>query len=439
MKKVWFFSVFTLLLLACLLLIGCQKETPPPDETDPPAPSATAEWEKCYTYEGNTTTGLTEYGESYIVRNGLTAVVPSSINGQQITTIGRNTFDAAGVRKLIVSEGITTIKDNACSDTMFLQEIVLPNTLTTIETYAFETDMLLTVTIPPNVTTIGEHAFTCCALIQVTNLSSVDVTNYLPQNPGLEVRTSLDTPFINTLTYHDDGHITYTVGDKVYWMGYQGKSPVIDLSGKGITAIYQCAQWVDMTGAVEIIIPESVTEIGEDALGAVSLIHLTNLSGLSVNVNAAETRTSPDTPFANTLTYHDDGHITYTVGETVYWAGYHGDATEIDLSGKGITDIYPMSLMFNHTVSKITLPEGLTQIAEYAFGVAVELKEINIPASVTSIEEEAFNNCFNLEKVTFAQTSGWVMTKDGAAADVTDPAANAARLGVTNSPAMRRS
>lgn len=337
MKKVWFFSVFTLLLLACLLLIGCQKETPPPDETDPPAPSATAEWEKCYTYEGNTTTGLTEYGESYIVRNGLTAVVPSSINGQQITTIGRNTFDAAGVRKLIVSEGITTIKDNACSDTMFLQEIVLPNTLTTIETYAFETDMLLTVTIPPNVTTIGEHAFTCCALIQVTNLSSVDVTNYLPQNPGLEVRTSLDTPFINTLTYHDDGHITYTVG------------------------------------------------------------------------------------------------------ETVYWAGYHGDATEIDLSGKGITDIYPMSLMFNHTVSKITLPEGLTQIAEYAFGVAVELKEINIPASVTSIEEEAFNNCFNLEKVTFAQTSGWVMTKDGAAADVTDPAANAARLGVTNSPAMRRS
>lgn len=48
---------------------------------------------------------------------------------------------------------------------------------------------------------------------------------------------------------------------------------------------------------------------------------------------------------------------------------------------------------------KLTLPNGLTTIKEYAFYQAKKLKEVYIPSSVTTIEANAFASCRGLEKI----------------------------------------
>lgn len=51
------------------------------------------------------------------------------------------------------------------------------------------------------------------------------------------------------------------------------------------------------------------------------------------------------------------------------------------------------------TVTKVVIPNGVTQIGEYAFYQCTQLKEVVIPPSVTVINKQAFYECSNLEKV----------------------------------------
>ena len=58
-------------------------------------------------------------------------------------------------------------------------------------------------------------------------------------------------------------------------------------------------------------------------------------------------------------------------------------------------------------LEKITLPDTVTTISEFAFDGCTNITEITIPASVTSIGEKVFNGCSNLENIYFEATTGW--------------------------------
>ena len=51
-------------------------------------------------------------------------------------------------------------------------------------------------------------------------------------------------------------------------------------------------------------------------------------------------------------------------------------------------------------VTKITIPEGVTSIGDWAFYECSSLTEITIPDSVTSIGDSAFDGCTSLTEIT---------------------------------------
>ena len=50
-------------------------------------------------------------------------------------------------------------------------------------------------------------------------------------------------------------------------------------------------------------------------------------------------------------------------------------------------------------VSKIIIPDSVTEIGDYAFADCYSLKSITVPDSVTEIGKEAFLNCESLESI----------------------------------------
>ena len=59
------------------------------------------------------------------------------------------------------------------------------------------------------------------------------------------------------------------------------------------------------------------------------------------------------------------------------------------------------------SLTSVTLPSSLTSIGKYAFQNCTSLTSITIPSSVTSIESYAFSGCSSLKSATFKNTSGW--------------------------------
>lgn len=56
------------------------------------------------------------------------------------------------------------------------------------------------------------------------------------------------------------------------------------------------------------------------------------------------------------------------------------------------------------SISKITIPEGVTSLGDYAFYGCQNLTEVSLPASLGSIGKGAFGNCISLQSINFAQT-----------------------------------
>lgn len=93
-------------------------------------------------------------------------IIPSELDGQKITSIGRTTFDSAShstsdtARKLIISEGIKEIGDYAFKDAK-CQTLILPSTIKRIGMGAFDGAILgkNALILPDSITYIDSGAF----------------------------------------------------------------------------------------------------------------------------------------------------------------------------------------------------------------------------------------------------------------------------------------
>lgn len=127
-------------------------------ETGTILPNSTPE--NCFTFDGaGTITGYKCYegnpdGLSAIVN----VVIPSSIKGVAVTTIGPSAFSSKNLATVMISEGITTIQESAFQNNQ-LTNVTFPSTITTIENAGFKMNSLISVDFPESLTMIGEQAF----------------------------------------------------------------------------------------------------------------------------------------------------------------------------------------------------------------------------------------------------------------------------------------
>jgi hypothetical protein len=106
-------------------------------------------------FDFDTTTGtITKYNGS-----DPEVVIPSKINGVNVTSIGKGAFTT------LVGNGGVISND-------YITSVIIPNGVTSIGDYAFTDDGLTNVVIPNSVTSIGEKAFYKCT--KVNNMTIPD-------------------------------------------------------------------------------------------------------------------------------------------------------------------------------------------------------------------------------------------------------------------------
>lgn len=336
--------------------------------------------------------------------------------GSQLTSIGRDAFNAAGpITEITIPAGVTSIPERAFGDLESLRTVTFaPNSqLTLIGSGSFRSALSLEViSIPASVTSIdrdafygatsltsltfaqdsrlmsiGDRAFEQAeSLISLTIPASVKTIGYGAFSQDWEVDNAL-----TSITFEQNSQLA-SIGDYAFFgmnaltgivipksvktigvqsfatFGYDFAAPMSFTSvtfeaGSQLTSIGRKA-FEHQRSLTEIVIPASVTSIGDDAF-----MWTRRLSSLTFAPNS-QLRSIGDYAFENSRSI-----VSVTIPASV-------------------TAIGRQAFGFNYALTSFVFESGsqLRSIGASMFNSAAPLSAITIPAGVTSIGPGAFSN-----------------------------------------------
>ena len=201
------------------------------------------------------------------------------------------------------------------------------------------------IVLPNNISSIGEEAFRFCI-----NLNSITISDSV---------TVID----NHAFYGCTSLTSVTIQNSVTYIGKD--------------AFYGC------TDLTSITIPESVTYIGDHAFYECKGLTAITYTG------AVEQWYELGYTFSSNLDITcRDGKAKLRIQKEI----------SDDIKCTSVEGLTPYG---KTNCTEIVIPEGVTEIGNYAFSGCSGLTSITIPASVTHIGEDAFENCTNLTAVTY--------------------------------------
>ena len=297
-----------------------------------------------------------------------TVVIPDTIDGKSVTSIGRRAFEGCtNLKSITIPNSVTEMGRRAFSGCSSLTGIAIPDSVTEIGKYAFDGCKSLTsITIPDGVTSIGDGAFYNCSSLTEIKVASEN-SNYVS---------------VNGVLYNKDKTtiICYPVGKK----GNNYKIP------DGVTKVGSSA-FIGCSSLTSITIPNSVTEIGYSVFeGCTNLKSITIPNGVtSIGDSAFEGCTSLKS-------------ITIPNGVTSIGDSAFEDCTSLKsiTIPNGVTSIGDSAFEGCTSLTSITLPDSVTSIGSGAFIGCSSLTSITIPDSVTCIGDSAFEDCTSLTSIT---------------------------------------
>ena len=385
-------------------------------------------------------TGTKQY---YTSNSYETYYIPTSL--KSVSVLGGNILYGAfracsSLTSIEIPDSVTSVGDYAFSSCSSLKSLKIPDSVTSIGNYAFkDCNSLMSVEIPDSVTSIGYCAFYCCS--RLTSVCITDIEDWcnisfgsVDANPmcyagelyiNNTLVTELEIP--NTVTkikaYAFSGCSRLTsveIPDSVTSIGGSAFRACTGLTsvviGNGVTSIGSYA-FYGCSSLTSIEMPDSVTNIGEAAFALCSSLttvkYMGDIAGWC-NISFGGVEANPmyyagELYINNTLV--TELEIPNTVTEIKAYAFYGCDSlTTVKYMGDiaswcaiefGNFYANPMcyagELYINNTlITKLEIPNAVTEIKAYAFSGCSRLTSVEIPDSVTSIGAAAFYGCSGL-------------------------------------------
>ena len=256
-----------------------------------------------------------------------------------------------------VKNGTTIIADSAFRDCQFLTGVTCTDSVTSIGYRAFDGCSNLTSVTLPNITNINNYTFYNC-----NSLTEVNIGIGVASIGGFAFDNCSSLMRINV----DSNNTVYSSHEGV-------------LFNKDKTELILCPN-----GLSEIMIPASVTSIGEGAF-----YFCDSLTGINVDSN-------------NTVYSSHEGVLFNKDKTTVILCPYGKSGSYVIPAG--VTSIGDYAFCGCDNLTNITIPKSVTTICESAFEFCSSLISITIPDSVTNIGIFAFNACNELTDVYYNGT-----------------------------------
>ncbi|HXJ57072.1 MAG TPA: leucine-rich repeat domain-containing protein [Verrucomicrobiae bacterium] len=328
----------------------------------------------------------------YNTAAGLNAVIPASINGYPVVSIGDGAsaaFPSSSITNVVIPGSVTNIGATAFYNCQSLTRVTIPNSVTSIGGGAFYNCYSLTnVTIGNSVTSIGNSVFYyCISLSSVTipnsvtsieesafgdcfGLTSVTIPNSVTNigNYAFQACTNLtDVTIPNSVTNIGSGAFVYCLS----LTNVTIPNSVITI---GSEAFNQCCNLTSVT------IPSSVTSIGD-----LAFYSCTSLTNIAVNVS------NPNYSSFNGVLF-DKAQTTLIM----FPPGLGGSYT----IPNSVTSIRQSAFQSCFGLTSVTIPNSVTSIEGSVFSGCTSLTNVTIPNSVTNIGFGAFSSCYSLTSVT---------------------------------------
>ena len=316
------------------------------------------------------------------------------------------------VKKTVIEEGVTNIGNYAFWGCDSLASVTIPSSVTSIGHYAFEYCTSLTsVTIPNSVTSIGDNAFSNCA-----NLTSVTIPN------GVTSIGYRAFSYCTSLTSVTIPNSVTRIGDRAFFDCSSLTSVTIP---DGVTKIDSYV-FASCDALTSVAIPNTVTVIGGNAFsGCASLANVTIPSSvISIRgyaffgCSSLNSVMIPDSVTKIEAFAFADSDVAVNVasGNKNYCSEegslYNKQKTVLLYGGacKGTFRIPNSVISINEgafygceSLTNITIPDSVTSIGRYAFGVC-GLMDVMLSSSMTEIEESVFSSCRSLRSVTIPES-----------------------------------
>ena len=309
--------------------------------------------------------------------------------------IADNAFEGCvSLVKITMPEQLTIIGTSAFNGCTNLKKIAIPNAVTSIGDDAFYGCTSLTsVTIPDSVTKIGDYAFDSCTSLTDTYVNITDLAAYATSNnthffPGYK-HLLVDSREITELVIPDS---VTSIGEDAFYKCTSLTSVTIPDS---VTEIGDCA-FLGCTSLTSVTIPDSVTEIGDCAfLGCTSLTSVTIPDSVtSIGDYAFRSCTSLKAFYGKFASSDNRCLIVDGVLNSFAPAGL----TEYTIPNS-VTSIGRSAFEDCTSLTSVTIPDSVTSIGWWAFYNCSSLTSVTIGNSVTSIGYRAFYNCSSLTSV----------------------------------------